>query len=392
MAVTFSHRTGWHREPNRLTSLLEARQKSGKPVYDLTVSNPTECGFGYPERDLAEALSNPRAFHYQPDPRGLLSARETISRYYQSRGIKVDSSRMFLTASTSEAFSILLTLLCNSGEEILVPQPSYPLFDYLAQLHDVGLKPYRLSYDHEWSIDFDSLRDAITPATKALIIINPHNPTGMFLDQSAYRIIKEIATEHSIALIVDEVFIDYPLDPKQPIVSTAGERDVLTFTLNGISKMAGLPQLKLGWIAVGGSAQAADEASQRLEILCDTFLSVNTPVQVALPEILKAGESVREDILARIRANYAYMHGAVSTGSACSALSFKGGWSGILRMPRIKTDEQWALELLEHKGIYLYPGYFFDFETEGHLVVSLLVPREGFQSGVSALVEFAAAH
>jgi aspartate/methionine/tyrosine aminotransferase len=280
-------------------------------------------------------------------------------------------------------------LLCDSGGEILVPQPSYPLFDFLAQIHDVKLVPYRLAYDHEWSIDLDSVRGSITPATRALVIVNPHNPAGLFLHEPAYVALKEVAAKHSLALIVDEVFIDYPLNPNTATVSTAGQQDVLTFTLNGLSKMAGLPQMKLGWIVAGGPADPADEASRRLEILCDTFLSVNTPVQIALPELLIAAEVVRPKILGRVRENYAYLRESVSGGSAVSVLNSEGGWSGIIRVPGMKTDEEWALDLLEKKGVYLHPGYFYDFETEGHLVVSFLTPPEVFQAGVRSLVEFA---
>lgn len=386
--MKFSRRTEWHREPNSLSMLLGARRKSGKPVYDLTLSNPTDCGIAYPGTEILNSLSNSRALHYEPDPRGLLSARETISRHYESKGSKADPSRIFLTASTSEAYSILFRLLCDPGGEILVPQPSYPLFDHLAQLNDVRLTPYSLTYDHSWSVDLDSVREAITPSTKGLVIINPHNPTGMFLNESMYRALKEIAFEHSIALIVDEVFVDYPLDPNHEPISTAGEENTLTFTLNGISKMAGLPQLKLGWIIVGGSETETGEALQRLEIVCDTYLSVNTPVQVALPEIVRAGESVRANILERIRSNYACLRKAIRSESPASMLNSEGGWSAIIRVPSVRTDEEWALALLDQTGIYLHPGYFYDFGTEGHLVVSLLTPREIFHQGVREIVRF----
>jgi aspartate/methionine/tyrosine aminotransferase len=282
----------------------------------------------------------------------------------------------------------LFRLLCDPGGEILLPQPSYPLFDHLAQLNDVRLTPYSLTYDHSWSVDLDSVREAITPSTKGLVIINPHNPTGMLLNESMYRALKEIAFEHSIALIVDEVFVDYPLDPNHEPISTAGEENTLTFTLNGISKMAGLPQLKLGWIIVGGSETETGEALQRLEIVCDTYLSVNTPVQVALPEIVRAGESVRANILERIRSNYACLRKAIRSESPASMLNSEGGWSAIIRVPSVRTDEEWALALLDQTGIYLHPGYFYDFGTEGHLVVSLLTPREIFHQGVREIVRF----
>lgn len=385
--MRFSRRTGWQRRPNRLTALLEGRRKSGKPVYDLTDSNPTESGIGYPETDLAASLSDPRVLRYQPDPRGLLSARETISEYYaESWNIAVDPSRLFLTSSTSEAYSILFKLLCDPGEEVLIPRPTYPLFDSLARLSDVKLRSYSLLYDHGWRVDLDSLKGGLTESTKAVIIINPHNPTGMFLKKNEYRAIKRICAERSIPIIVDEVFLEFPLHEKSSRFSTAGEMDIPSFTLNGISKMAGLPQLKLGWIVAGGPSADLNEAAGRLEVVSDTFLSVNTPVQVALPEIMEAGEDIRENMLSRLRSNYAALRAEIPSGSACSILECEGGWYGIIRVPKVKSDEEWALQLLEKTGYYLFPGYFFDFETEGYLVVSLLVKEEVLRRGINALV------
>ena len=394
--MQFSRRTDWHRQPNRLSASLETLRHSGRPIYDLTSANPTECGIAYPEGAILSSLSNPPSLTYQPNPRGLLDAREAISRYYQEKGTGVDPSNLFLTASTSEAYSLLFKLLCNNGDQILVPQPSYPLFDYLSRLDDVVPVCYRLNYDLGWAIDLDSVRTAVTPSTRAIVIVNPHNPTGMFLKETDYRALKKIAAEHSLALIVDEVFIDFPLDPDRKVartskvVSTASEQEVLTFTLNGISKMLGLPQMKLGWIIVGGDRKPVAEASGRLEILCDTFLSVNTPVQVALSALLAAGGSVRSNILARVRSNYARLREIVPTDSSCSVLESEGGWYGILRVPRVMSDEEWAVELLESTGVHVYPGYFFDFETDGYLVLSLLVKEEIFETGVTKLVEFVA--
>ncbi len=386
--MRFSRRTGWPRRPNKLAALLEERRKSGKPVYDLTVSNPTEVGIGYPEIDLAASLSDPRVLRYEPDPRGLLSARETISEYYDSTwNITADPSSIFLTSSTSEAYSILFKLLCDPGEEILIPRPTYPLFDSLARLSDVTLGGYRLEYDDVWRVDLDSVEAAIGKSTRAVVIVNPHNPTGMFLKQDEYRAIKEMCAQHSIPIITDEVFLEFPLHGGNSRISTAGEQDILSFTLNGISKMAGLPQLKLGWIVVGGPPADRTEAAGRLEIVSDTFLSVNTPVQIALPEIMEAGDNIRENLLARLRSNYGAMLAEVPSGSACSVLQCEGGWYGIIRVPNVKSDEEWAVLLLEETGFYLFPGYFFDFETEGYLVVSLLVKEEVFRKGITALVD-----
>jgi aspartate/methionine/tyrosine aminotransferase len=388
--VQFSRRTDWQRQPNRLSATLETLRSRGKPIFDLTTTNPTECGIGYPEGAILSSLSNPLSLAYQPNPRGLPAARESICSYYREKGIGVDPSNLFLTASTSEAYSLLFKLLCNAGDRILIPQPSYPLFDYLSRLDDVESRYYRLKYDSGWSIVLDSVSECITAATRAIVIVNPHNPTGMFLTDADYRAMKKIAAEHSLALIVDEVFIDFSLDPQKKTYSTAGEQDVLTFTLNGISKMAGLPQMKLGWIVVGGGRMPVAEASERLEILCDTFLSVNTPVQLALPGLLAAGATVRTNILARIRSNYGRLCEIAPKDCVCAVLECEGGWYGILRVPRLMSDEDWSVELLESTGVHLYPGYFFDFETEGFLVVSLLVEEKMFETAARQLVEFVA--
>jgi alanine-synthesizing transaminase len=378
----FSHRTSWHRHSNKLNEMLEQRMKNALPVYDLTVSNPTVLGFPYPDEDILAALKNPRVLHYQPDPRGILSARQTVCDYYAKKNISVDPSSIFLTASTSESYSLLLKLLCNANETILVPSPSYPLFEYLAQINDVGLQNYFLRYDGRWHIDIDSLRASLRPSTRAIILINPHNPTGAFLQTTEYAQILQIAAEHDCSLIVDEVFIDYKFDSNTFSQTTATTPDVLTFTLNGISKYAGLPQMKLGWIVISGPANMTREAISRLEILNDTFLSVNTPVQVALPEILDAGKDVSLSILNRVRGNYTILKNLFQEGSPCSLLHCDGGWSAILQLPRTKSDEVWALELLDIKGVYVYPGYFFDMTGEAMIVVSLLQREEVFQHAV----------
>ena len=388
----FSSRTNWHRQQNKLTELLESRRKSGKPIHDLTISNPTECGFNYPEKETLSALSSPDVLIYKPDPRGFITAREAVVRYYQTKNIVVDPGDLFLTASTSEAYSFIFKLLCNPDDAILTPIPSYPLFEYLAQINDVKTQEYRLVYDHGWQIDLESIANSISNSTKAIILINPHNPTGMFFKKNEYLEIQKIAREKNLALIVDEVFIDYPHDDSPDRYgSAAGSSEVLTFTLNGISKMCGLPQVKLGWIAVSGEQRAKSEAVERLEILCDTFLSVNTPAQVALPKLLQSSESIRKQILQCIKSNYSFLSLLTTHHSPINILSTGGGWYAILKVPRTKSDEDWALELLDSYGIYLFPGYFFDFEEEGYLVVSLLVEEEKFQSAIKGVEEFIAA-
>ncbi|MBI5475987.1 MAG: pyridoxal phosphate-dependent aminotransferase [Ignavibacteriales bacterium] len=399
--MTFSERTNWHRQQNKLTELLGSLRNSGRDILDLTVSNPTECGFVYPEKEILSSFENHLSMAYDPNPRGLLSARQSVSEYYKQKNITVDPSNIFLTASTSEAYSILFKLLCNAGDSVLVPKPSYPLFEYLAQINDVGLQHYDLLYDGEWRVDIESFAPKAhqSPAEnnskigkiKAIVIVNPHNPTGMFLKNDEYSAIKEFARQHNLAIIVDEVFVDYAFeDDENRISSTASEADVLTFTLNGISKMIGLPQMKLGWLVVSGQLSFVNEAIERLQIICDTFLSVNTPVQVALPKLLTVGKNIQSQILKRVKSNYNTLlttHNSL-LNTPCSPLLANGGWYGIIRVPRIKSNEEWALQLLEKKCVYVYPGYFFDFVDEGYLVVSLLVENSIFQKAVSGIVEY----
>lgn len=380
----FSRRTDWDRRPNRLTELLEARRASGRPLYDLTVSNPTELGIDYPEREILSALSDPRALRYQPEPRGLPSAREAVCEYYRAKDIHVDPANIFLTAGTSEAYSLIFKLLCNAGESALVPKPSYPLFDYLAQVNDVDLRDYPLRYyDSGWCLDID---DESAKGARAIVIVNPHNPTGAFLKKQEHREIARTAQENGLALIVDEVFLDYPLaEDDRRFGSTAGDAEALTFTLNGLSKMAGLPQMKLGWIVVGGAPRPAAEAMERLEILCDTFLSVNSPAQAALPELLKAGGRVRSQILQRVKSNYETLR-KTALDTPCSVLRVEGGWYAVVRAPQTKSDEEWAIRLLEQTGVHVYPGYFFDFAEHQYLVVSLLPDERTFASSVRSMI------
>ncbi|MBI2986785.1 MAG: pyridoxal phosphate-dependent aminotransferase [Deltaproteobacteria bacterium] len=379
----FSRRTNWDRQRNRLAELLEARREEGRPVYDLTLANPTELGIEYPAGELLSALSNPQALRYQPDPKGLLSGREAVCQYYREKGIRVDPSRIFLTAGTSEAYSLIFKLLCNAGESVVVPKPSYPLLDYLAQVSDVNLGRYHLHYDHEWhlNVDHESAKGA-----KAIVVVNPHNPTGAFLKRREHRDIVRIAQENRLALIADEVFIDYPLvEDDRRFGSTAGDAEALTFTLNGLSKLAGLPQMKLGWIVLAGPPSLVTEAMERLEILCDTFLSVNSPVQLALPELMRTAGRVRSQILQRVKSNCETLRKA-TLDSPCSVLNVEGGWYAILRVPQIRSDEEWAIQLLEQTGVYLFPGYFFDFVGHKYLVVSLLPDEQTFTYSVHSLV------
>jgi hypothetical protein len=382
----FSVRTTWRRQPNRLSELLEARRKSGIEILDLTISNPTEVGIHYPAKEILAALSHPQALHYAPDPKGLRSAREAIAAYYGEKKIHVDLSTIVLTASTSEAYAMLFTLLCNAGEEILVPVPSYPLFEFLARMNDVRLRPYYLRYDGEWHLDAESVRTAVTSLTKAVIVVHPHNPTGMFAKRDELAMLNDVCRSNKLALIVDEVFSEYSFgEDERRVHSTASNSDVLTFTLNGISKLCGLPQLKLGWIVVSGNDEAQNEALHRLEIIADTFLSVHTPVQVALPALLKHGQDIRRQIGNRVRSNYSLVR-QVQDQSPLTALSAEGGWYALLKVPKTKTEEEWSLKLLEKAGVYVFPGYFFEFAESNLLVVSLLTNEEVFRKGLVEIV------
>jgi aspartate/methionine/tyrosine aminotransferase len=319
----------------------------------------------------------------------MLSAREAVCGYYATKRVEVDPSQVVLTASTSEAYSLVFKLLCEPGDEIIVPVPSYPLFDYLAQVNDVTVRPYHLRYAGEWQIDIESMRLALTERTRGIVVVSPHNPTGHFLKRAEYESIRKLAAERDLALIVDEVFIDYPFaEDNERLPSTAVSEPLLTFTLNGISKSVGLPQLKLGWIVVSGKSQLKNEALARLEIMADTFLSVNTPVQVALPDILRNARDVRNQIAERVRINFLQLQRLVEGSSLCSALECEGGWYAVLRLPKLKSDEEWALELLTNESVLVFPGYFFEFVENGLLVVSLLPEEAVFADGVRRLCDF----
>jgi aspartate/methionine/tyrosine aminotransferase len=395
--VLFSSRTNWQHQPNLLSQALERRQSKGLVIHDLTTSNPTECGIHYPGKEILAALSDPAALQYRPDPKGLPCARRTICEYYRRRNSSIDPADIVLTAGTSEAYAMILKLLCDAGDAVLVPKPSYPLFEFLAEINDVKLQHFRLGYDHGWHIDVESIEERISKTTRALVIVNPHNPTGMFLKGSELEAIERIALESRLAVIVDEVFSEYAFSGDAAALQASAHRStVLTFTLNGISKLLGLPQMKLAWIVASGPPEERREALERLETISDTFLSVNTPVQVALPKLFEVCKSVRAQIVSRVGANYSFLyrrlHPAAAdlqeSGGPVSLLASEGGWYAIIRVPRIRTDEEWALQVLEQKGVYVHPGYFFDFEEEGFLVISLLPEPGLFREGVEKLVAF----
>jgi alanine-synthesizing transaminase len=379
MMRMFSSRLNWDVSPNPLARLLEQKRAGGAAVLDLTESNPTRAGISYPAAIL-EAIRHPQALRYEPSPRGLLSAREAVVKYYAERGLPFSPGRILLTASTSEAYAYLFKLLADPGDQVLTPRPSYPLFDYLAALESVNVRQYPLRYDGAWHMDFVELERAISPRTRAIVVVNPNNPTGSFLKPDEWDRLQVLAGDRGIAILSDEVFSDYGFEPASRV---RGEDRALTFTMSGLSKIAGLPQMKLGWIALSGPE--ADAAMERLELIADTYLSVATPVQLALPELLVLSAEIRAQIQARTRANLDALRSIVA-GSPVNVLNVEGGWSAILQVPRIRSEQEWALMLLGERDVLVQPGYFFDFESEAFLVVSLLTPRDVFEEGIRRLI------
>jgi alanine-synthesizing transaminase len=383
MMRVFSSRLKWDSQPNPLSILLAEKRRNGASILDLTESNPTRASLAYPGDELLAALADPRALLYDPDPRGLLAAREAVSQYYAQRGVDVPASRILLTASTSEAYSYLFKLLADAGDEILVPRPSYPLFDYLAAMESVTVRQYPLRYDGVWHIDFDELASAITPRTRAIVVVNPNNPTGSYLKRTEWERLQIFG----LPILSDEVFSDFAFAPDPVrVTSLAQSSNVQAFSMSGLSKIAGLPQMKLGWIVVGGPDHAA--ALEGLEWIADTFLSVSTPVQWALPRILAASADVQEQIRRQTRANLNHLVKCTSApSSACRCLHVEGGWHAILEVPRIRTEEDWVLHLLAEWDVLVQPGFFYDFEAEAFLVLSLLTPPPIFAEGLRRILQ-----
>jgi hypothetical protein len=378
----FSSRLKFDLRPNPLSVLLAEKRRARVNVLDLTESNPTRAGFAYPEGKILDALADPAALRYDPAPCGLASAREAVSRYYAGRGIEVPASNIVLTASTSEAYAYLFKLLTNPDDEVLVPRPSYPLFDLLACLESTVLKQYPLRYDGMWHIDFNALEHAVTDRTRAVVVVNPNNPTGSFLKRQEAQWLDEFAAKRGIAILNDEVFADYAFvedDSRATVFPGAAQ----VFTMNGLSKIAGLPQMKLGWIVASGPAHEA--ALEQLEWIADTFLSVSTPVQIALPKLLESAGAIRTQIRERTAANLASLRERAQS-SPVSVLNTEGGWSAILQVPRTRSEEEWAMTLLGERDVLVQPGFFYDFESEAFLVVSLLTETAAFAEGVGRLL------
>jgi len=383
----FSSRTAWDRSTNRLASLLERRRESGEPFLDLTETNPTRVGIAYPEQAILAALADPAGISYEPDPRGLPGAREAVARTLGERGVKVDPGDLILAASTSEAYAWLFKILADPGDEVMVPHPSYPLFDYLCRLDSVRPVPYPLSPDRGWSLDPEALAARTGPGARAVVVVSPNNPTGTYLKRGELREIASLCRERGMALIGDEVFAEYPAGPDPDRAGSVLEAGgVLTFTLGGLSKLAGLPQMKLGWIGLGGPEDLRREARERLELIGDTYLSVNTPVQRAAPVLLELSRGIRARIGARVEANRRFLRERVGRDSPCGALPGEGGWSAVLRVPAVMSEEDWVLSLLERDRVLVHPGYFFDFPSPAYLVLSLLPREEDFSAGLARIL------
>jgi aspartate/methionine/tyrosine aminotransferase len=377
-------------ELNAVSRALDARRRSGRPLLDLTETNPTGAGFIYPN-ELLEALANPRELEYDPQPLGLWAARAAVAADFRRRGIAISADRVGLTSSTSEAYALLFKLLCDAGDAVLVPHPSYPLFEHLTRLECVNAIPYALEYHGSWRIDLESITRAATDRVRAILIVSPNNPTGSFLHRDDLSGLSDIAAANGWAIIGDEVFADYPLDPAPAATHVLARADALTFSLGGLSKSAGLPQLKLGWIGFGGPAAKVDEALAAYEVIADTYLSVSTPAQAAAAELIEHGAAIRAQILARVRRNLAALRSMAASHPSLDVLRVEGGWSAVIQVPHLHGEESLVLELLEKDNVLVHPGYFFDFPREAFIVVSLLVEPATFDQAIALVMTRAAA-
>jgi alanine-synthesizing transaminase len=380
----FSSRLDWNLAANPLSRLLQEKRAAGAAILDLTESNPTAAGIVYPTEAILEALADGRSLRYEPSAAGMLVARTAVSGYY---GGRVDPQRILLTASTSEGYAMAFKLLADPGDEVLAPRPSYPLFEFLAALESVRVVQYPLVYDGGWRVDFDALYRLITARTRAIVLVNPNNPTGSFVKRGELARLLEICRERQLAIISDEVFSDYGMgDDARRVRSLVDTEDVLTFCLSGLSKIAGLPQLKLGWMVTSGPRRVWEEAYRRLELIADTYLSVGTPVQWAAAALLDARQGIQRQIGGRVEQNLRFLRGEIGAGAPWRVLDVEGGWYATIQAPRIRSEEEWVLTLLAKDEVLVQPGFFFDFESEAFLVVSLLTPPEIFCPGVRRML------
>jgi alanine-synthesizing transaminase len=381
----FADRTNWNLKANPLSEALARHRASGKPLLDLTISNPTECGFAYDSRAILQALANPASLAYDPEPRGLLSARQAVAAYYAARGVEVPVDNIILTTGTSEAYSFVFRTLCNPDDEILIPEPSYPLFAFLAEIQDVKLVRYPLDYDYGWQINFHALQQGITARTRGVIVVQPNNPTGHFTKPREVAKLNDICAARNLAIIADEVFLEFALQAAAPF-SFAQNSAALTFTMSGLSKISGLPQMKAAWLFTSGPEELKSRALARLEIIADTYLSMNAPVQWAIPGLLEQRHPFQKHLLERVRRNLAELDRQLAAQKSCARLVVEAGWYAVLRVPATSSDEELAVELLNQKNIYVHPGHFYDFPSDGFLIVSLITREEEFAAGVKLLL------
>lgn len=381
----FSDRTGWNLERNKLSEGLAQRRSSGLALIDLMQSNPTQCGFHFDAQKILAALNNPASLLYDPDPQGLPPAREAVAAYYRSRNCRASIGDIFLTTSTSETYSFLFRMLCNPGDELLIPQPGYPLFSFLAGIQDVALVRYPLLYDYGWQIDFHTLQQAITPRTRGIIVVHPNNPTGHFCKPGEIARLNQICRERQIAIISDEVFLDFSLAPDAQS-TFASNNEALTFTMSGLSKISGLPQMKVAWLTVAGPDALKQQAIARLEMIADTYLSMNAPIQLALPILLEQRHPFQQQWRTRVQKNLAHLDQLLASQKLCTRLKMEGGWYAVLKAPSTAGDDELALELLTTRGVYVHPGHFYDFPSDGYWVVSLITPEQEFAAGIEALL------
>ena len=382
MKPIFSKRLHWALEENDLARALARKRAQGIPILDLTESNPTRAGLPYPASDIRKSFDDDALLQYVPDPRGGRAAREAVSRYYRERGAETNPDDIFLTASTSEAYGYLFKLLCDAENEVLIPRPSYPLFDFLASLDGVRPVSYPLRFDGSWHVDFGALEAMVSEKTRAVVAVHPNNPTGSYVSLED----RERLLNLGLPLIVDEVFLDFSLSPTPAAESFASSKRGLVFVLSGLSKLAGLPQMKLGWIVLAGDRENRKEAGLRLEHIADSYLSVGAPVQVAAPQLLRRAPGIRKAISERTTRNLDAMKREAAAAPAATLLIPEAGWYAALRLPAVRTSEEWALSLLEQESVYVHPGSFFGFDVEAYLVVSLLTPEDVFIEGIRRIL------
>jgi len=384
----FSQRTNWKLTPNPLTEAQQRLRAAGQEILDLTISNPTRAELHYDSEIILQALMNPKAIEYDPQPRGLRSARQAVADFYRKQQDEFDIApeSVILTTSTSEGYSYIFRLLSNPQDEILVPRPSYPLFEFLADLDDVTLVPYPLVYDHGWQIDFPSLHKRVNHRTRAVVVVHPNNPTGSFVSATERTELNNFCREYELSLIVDEVFLTYALDGAfRP--TFAANQEVLTFTLSGLSKISGLPQMKLAWLITSGPAERTGPALDRLEVIADTYLSMNAPIQLAAPVMLDQRRNIQPLLLDRVRTNLEQLDHALAREHSCQRLALEGGWYGVLRVPVTQSDEELAIDLLQKTGVLVHPGHFYEFPSDGFLVVSLITPPTTFHQGITRVLD-----